>query len=66
MAVESLFDRGEMADWQEFGFALAQDEQIAVSALRLARNHEDRGSAALARILVKRFQPQIFEKADEL
>ena len=59
MAIDSLYSRGEMADWQEFGTAMAKDPEIAVSALVMAEGHEDEGSAALARILVKRFHPNL-------
>ena len=59
MTIDSLFDRGEMPDWQEFGTALANDAELALTTLNVAQRHEDRGSAALARILIKRFHPQI-------
>jgi hypothetical protein len=64
MAVESLFDRGEMPDWQEFGRALAKDRNLGLIALMLAERHEDRGSAALARILVERFHPELLAMRD--
>ena len=64
MAIDSLYSRGEMADWQEFGAALAKDPQLAVSAIAMAERHEDAGSAALARILVKRFHPELLEVSD--
>ncbi len=59
MAIDSLFSRGDLADWQEFGSALARDARLAESALVMAERHEDTGSAALARILVERIHPQV-------
>jgi|GEM_PF-1614583 len=59
MAVESLFDRGDMADWQEFTKAPAKSKDVARYALTMSEAHEDEGSAALARILVMRFHPEL-------
>ena len=64
MAIDSLYSRGEMADWQEFGAALAKDSDLAVSAIAMAEGHEDTGSAALVRILVERFHPDLLEVSD--
>jgi len=63
MAVESLFDRGEMADWQEFTKALAKSKDVARYALTISEGHEDEGSAALARILVERFHPGLLAES---
>ena len=59
MAVESLFDRGELADWQDFVRAMRQNPELGRTALRLAAGHEDGGSAALARLLVSQHQPGV-------
>ena len=61
MAVESLFDRGELADWREFVGALKRDTELAKSALKLAEGHEDRGSASLVRILIARHHPSLID-----
>jgi hypothetical protein len=59
MAIDSLFTRGELKDWREFAESMAKDANVAQAALGVAGYHEDRGSAALARILVQRFHPQM-------
>ena len=59
MAIESLYERGELADWREFAAALQASPEIARIALMLAERHEDIGSAALARILVARCHPEL-------
>ena len=59
MAIESLYERGELADWREFAAALKASPEIARTALVLAARHEDIGSAALARILVARCHPEL-------
>lgn len=64
MAIDSLYSRGELKDWRDFAEVLAQDANVAVAALRIAERHEDRGSAALARILVQRFQSRLLERAN--
>jgi len=61
MAVESLLDRGVLADWQEFARDLRRDPSLARTALRMAEHHEDRGSAALVRILVDRLFPNLIK-----
>ncbi|HZL35968.1 MAG TPA: hypothetical protein VFC78_11700 [Tepidisphaeraceae bacterium] len=63
MAIESLFERGELADWKEFVQAMKKDARIAERALQIAATHEDTGSAALARILVTRVHPRLLEGA---
>ena len=59
MAIDSLFSRGLLPDWQEFAESLANDRRVAESALVIGERHEDTGSAALARILVERFHPEL-------
>ena len=65
MAIDSLYTWGELKDWKQFSTALASDVKIAQNALRMAEGHEDPGSAALARILVKRFHPELLEHAPQ-
>jgi hypothetical protein len=66
MAIDSLYSRGLLPDWQEFAESLAKDRRVAESALVIGERHEDTGSAALARILVKRFHPELFAASSHL
>ena len=59
MAIESLFDRGQLEDWKELVQAMKDDPKIARNVLRMAQFHEDVGSAALARLLVARLHPNL-------
>jgi hypothetical protein len=59
LAVESLFDRGQLGDWRQFVQVMKQDARVGATALRIAAQHEDRGSAALARMLVARSHPRL-------
>jgi hypothetical protein len=59
MAIESLFDRGDLADWREFSAALKASEQIARDTLRVCDFHEDSGAKAIARALVEHFHPKM-------
>ena len=42
MALESLMERGQLADWREFARALEGNEQLARDALRVSEYVEDR------------------------
>ena len=66
MAIDSLFSRGLLPDWQEFAETLATDPRVAESALVIGERHEDTGSAALARILVERFHPELVSASAKL
>jgi len=55
MAIDSLFDRGNYEDWKEFAVALRKDRQIALDALYMSEHHAEKGSAQLARTLVRHF-----------
>ena len=57
MALESLMERGELADWREFARALKGNEQLARDALRVSDYVEDRASASLIRVLVSQRFP---------
>ncbi len=69
MALESLMERGQLADWREFAQALKGNEQLARNALRVSEYVEDRASASLVRVLVlQRFPglaPGVGERAPE-
>ncbi len=57
MAIESLFDRGDLADWREFAAAIKTNRQAAADALRVCGYHRDAGAKAIARIVVEKYQP---------
>ena len=57
MALESLMERGQLADWREFARALEGNEQLARAVLRVSEYVEDRASASLVRVLVLRRLP---------
>jgi hypothetical protein len=57
MALESLMERGQLADWREFARALKGNEQLARDALCVSEYVEDRASASLVRVLVSQRFP---------
>lgn len=59
MALDSLFDRGKLADWQEFACALKSDVGLARETLFMAERHAEQGAAELARVLVEYFHPNL-------
>ena len=59
MALESLMERGQLADWREFARALEGNEQLARDALRVSEYVEDRASASLMRVLVSQQFPDL-------
>lgn len=59
MAIDSLFDRGTLPDWQEFAQALRVDIDLARETLFMAERHAERGAAELARVLVEHFYPEL-------
>ena len=59
MAIESLMERGQLADWREFAQALSKSERLATDTLRVCEYAEDRRSAALARVLVSSCYPEL-------
>ena len=59
MAIDSLFDRGTLADWQEFAQMLKGDVGLAQETLLIAARHAEQGAAELARILVEHFHPDL-------
>src|SRR5512135_2183673 len=65
MALESLMERGRLADWREFERALKGNEQLAHDALRVSEYVEDRASASLVRVLVLQRFPGLAPGADE-
>ena len=65
MALESLMERGQLADWREFAQALKGNEQLARDALCVSEYVEDRASAALVRVLVLQRFPGLAPGAGE-
>ena len=59
MAIESMMERGQLADWREFAQALRKSERLAADTLRVCQYVEDRPSAALARTLVFSCYPEL-------
>jgi hypothetical protein len=62
MAIESMMERGQLADWREFARELVKSETLAVDTLRVCRYVDDRASAALARVLVFSCYPGLRER----
>lgn len=54
-AIDSLFDRGVRADWEEFAAALRDDKKLAIDTLYMCERHSNTGSARLAEVLVRHF-----------
>jgi hypothetical protein len=59
MAMDSLFERGKLADWREFAQALRNDAELARITLLMCERHPYQRSAVLARVLVKHFHPAL-------
>lgn len=57
MAIESLFERGTLADWREFAGALRVDAAVAERALQVCEYREADGAEGIARALVAHFYP---------
>ncbi|HKI16248.1 MAG TPA: hypothetical protein VKA15_00125 [Isosphaeraceae bacterium] len=57
MALESLIERGQLADWREFARALKGNERLARAALRVSEYVKHRASASLVRVLVSQRFP---------
>jgi hypothetical protein len=53
MAIESLFDRGTLADWREFFTALQHDPKLAERALTVCRYREPDGAEQIALALIE-------------
>ncbi len=59
MAIDSLFERGDKRDWQEFASVLRDDKSVARDALFMCDHHANIESAALARVLIRHFYGDI-------
>lgn len=59
MAIESLFDRGNVEDWREFANALRGDQALAERTLRVCAYREPDGAEAIARVLIDRLHPRL-------
>lgn len=65
MAIESLMERGNLADWREFAGALKADEAIAARAVEVCRYREADGSERIALALVEHFHPALHARSDD-
>jgi len=54
-AVDSLLDRGDLADWQKLFAAVARDDDLAATVIEIAQQHHTPGSA-LAIHLAERYR----------
>ena len=52
MAIESLFDRGNLDDWKEFARALRADPTIAERAIRVCQYREADGAEGIALAII--------------
>ena len=52
MAIESLFDRGQLEDWREFAAALRTDAALAQRTLRVCDYRKPDGAEGIARALM--------------
>ena len=59
MAIDFLFDRGKLSDWQEFARALKGNADLAQETLFMAERHAEQSAAELARVLVEHFHPAL-------
>lgn len=59
MAIESLFDRGDLDDWREFARALRHDAAVAERAVAVSRYREPDGAEGIALALVAHLQPGV-------
>lgn len=55
MSIDSLFEDGVIDDWREFAIALKQDRKLASETMKVVSYHQERGSSAFARVLVRHF-----------
>jgi hypothetical protein len=62
MAIDSLFERGVLADWREFAQALQRDVNLASETLLMCERHINNPSAALARALAEHFHPELLRR----
>lgn len=53
MAIESLFDRGGLADWREFARALRTDAELPERAAKVCRYRQPDGAERIAMVLVR-------------
>lgn len=58
MAIESLFDRGDLKDWREFAAALRRDTSLADWVLAVCGTREADGAEEIARTLIELFHPR--------
>lgn len=61
MAIDSLMDRGTLADWREFARALAADPEIARRAMTVSRFREPDGAEGIALTLIEHAHPWLLQ-----
>lgn len=59
MAIGSLFDRGDLADWREFARAVRCDPDLAARTLLVCRSREPDGSEGIALALIAHHHPTL-------
>lgn len=59
MSIESLFERGTIADWKEFARALRVDPALAQRALKVCHYREPDGAEGIALSLIAHFHPSV-------
>ncbi|NDC36796.1 MAG: hypothetical protein EBZ48_01955 [Proteobacteria bacterium] len=60
-AIESLFERGTLADWREFNRAMRDDRILAVRALEVSAYREADGSEGIARAFINQLYPDLIQ-----
>lgn len=55
MAIESLFDRGQLQDWREYAAALRADPDLAGRTLRVCAYRKSDGAEGIAQALIRRY-----------
>lgn len=63
MAIDSLVDRGTLADWKEFVDMLRRGGEVARDAIYMCEHHANRDSAALAMVFLEEFYPELVRRA---
>lgn len=59
-AIDSALDRGDLEDWRNLFQAAKYNRELAADILQLASLHEDDGTSALVKGLLKKMHPELF------
>ena len=59
MAIDSLFYRGDLADWQRFAHTLRGDPDLAARTLKVCNYREPDGSEGIALALIAHYFPAL-------